>query len=88
MPSTAEFGIPTRNGLEPCVEFFYMKLLQAVLGVLLCVQRQSRAVFGVAVFVGKLGIFFLNVPTVWQQDGAQIARTRRAVDFAFKAIAR
>ena len=64
-----------------------MKLLQAVLGVLLCVQRQSRAVFGVAVFVGKVGVFFLNVTTVGQQDAAQIARARRAVNFTFKAIA-
>ena len=74
MPSTAEFGIPTRNGLEPCIEFFYMKLLHAVFGVLFCVQGQGGVVFGIAVFVGKVGVFLLNVPTVWQQDAAQIAR--------------
>ena len=74
MASAAEFGIPTRNGLEPCIEFFYMKLLHAVFGVLFCVQRQGGVVFGVAVFVGKVGVFLLNVSTVWQQDAAQIAR--------------
>ena len=42
-----------------------MKLLHAVLGVLLGVERQSRAVFGVAVFVGKISVFLLNVSTVW-----------------------
>ena len=63
-----------------------MKLLHAVLGVLLGVKRQCRTVFGVAVFVGKVGILFLNVPTVWQQDAAQITCARRAVDFALKAI--
>jgi hypothetical protein len=64
-----------------------MKLLHAVLGVLLGVKRQCRTVLGVPVFVGKVSILFLNVPTIGQQDAAQIACTRRAVNFPVKTIA-
>ncbi len=70
----AELGIPALDRLKPFVEFFDMKLLHAVLGILLGVKRQCGAVFRETMAIGKVGVFFLNVTTVGQQNGAQISR--------------
>jgi hypothetical protein len=47
--------------------------VQRPLGIFLGVKRKSRTMPGEAVAIGELGILFLQVPAVRQQDRAEVA---------------
>ena len=65
-----------------------LELLEAVQCIQPCIQGQGGAVAAELVAVEEGGVFFLQVSAVRQQDGAQVARARRAVDGVGVAVAR
>ncbi|MNV65450.1 hypothetical protein D3C71_1581440 [compost metagenome] len=66
----------------------HLELLHAVQGIEPRVQRQGRLVAAELVPVEEGSVFLLQVSAVGQQDGAQIAGARRAMNGAGVAIAR
>ena len=76
----AEGDAPARNRLEAFMKGVRAQLFQAVQRVLAGVERQRRGMLGQLVAVEVGGIFFLQVAAVGQQNGAQIAGARRAMD--------
>ena len=79
MASRTELGLPAFDGLKPLAPFLSVEMTDSVFSVQLGVKRQRWCVLGEAMPVGKFGVFFLDVPTVGQQDVAQVARSRSGV---------
>ena len=63
-----------------------VQIRKRFLRVLKRVERQRGMVFRVAVPVGVLGLFLLEITAVRQQDAAQGTRSRRAVDLTTVAV--
>ena len=80
MASRTELGFPTFDRLKPLAPFLSVEMADAIFGVQLGVKRQRWCVLGEAMPVGKVGVFFLNMPTVGQQDIAQVAGARSSVN--------
>ena len=87
MARRREGHTPAGNGLKRLRKGVCLELLQAMLRIQPGVERQRRRVLRELVAVEESGVFFLQMATVGQQDGAQVARARRAVDGAGVAIA-
>jgi hypothetical protein len=77
---------PASDGFKPLALPLGMQLLETGDRLLLGVQRQCGGVLGKAMPIGKEGVFFLDVPTVGQQDGRQIAGARGGMHAAAKAF--
>ena len=65
-----------------------LELLEAVQCIQPGIQGQGGAVAAELVAVEEGGVFFLQVSAVGQQDGAQVARARRAMDGVGVAVTR
>ncbi len=87
VPGSMKARLPARQRLEQVQWRHAAQLFQAFARILFGVERQRRVVFGKTLAVGELGVFFLDVAAVGQQDAAQVARARRTPDRAVVALA-
>ncbi len=78
--------LPAGHGFKRAAHGHGADLLEAAHGVGLGVQRQRGRVFGETVAVGEVGVGFLNVAAVGQQNGGQIACGFGGPDLAMKAF--
>ena len=86
MAGRREFGSEILGGLEGLVVVDGGKELQRANCLFLGVQRQRRLMLGKALAVRILGIFFLQVTAVWQQDLAQVKSRLGAVNLSAKSL--
>ena len=75
-----------RRELPRFFKIYRLEILQARLCLRQRVQRHRRMVFRLLVAVVEIGVFFLQMPGVGQNDAAQINRGWRGINRAAEAF--